>query len=359
MILTDEMLMAAFSYREAKLWEYLADSDVFAFKLSDGETGYCCVMGGGGEHLALGFYRGAKGFASYLKTLEISRMPQNNALEEALALDCINCDYMNSVDLYGFGKEEKERIREFAKSNGFKIRRPNGWPDFTRRSAYKIPSGVVDERDAMDITEALNAAVAVAKALEAGAWVKQGKSLLSAYGFDDKHRYPTKGGGKIVPFLVPCGDGDYKWSKTLLPSVSKEVFPKKKYSNTGVAARLKAMPHEGTIKCRFMHIPAPVKEVQDMYGYYSSVLLCVMEDGQGFLPVMPTVPVEVDSDPILDELAFALLKYKKCPAVIFVSDDKTKALLYDFCKKAGIKLDTVKDIDELDNVWDYMQMFFM
>ena len=45
MILTDEMLMAAFRYRETHLWEWLDDSMVFAFVLSDGETGYCSVMG--------------------------------------------------------------------------------------------------------------------------------------------------------------------------------------------------------------------------------------------------------------------------------------------------------------------------
>ena len=54
MILIDDMLAAAFQYRDTELWKELTDSDVFAFRLSDGETGYCCVMGNAGEHLALG-----------------------------------------------------------------------------------------------------------------------------------------------------------------------------------------------------------------------------------------------------------------------------------------------------------------
>lgn len=48
---------------------------VFAFQQSDGETGYCCVMGSAGEHLALGFYRGAKVFSTYLKTINTGDMP--------------------------------------------------------------------------------------------------------------------------------------------------------------------------------------------------------------------------------------------------------------------------------------------
>lgn len=56
MILTNEMLEAALRFRSICLWEELTDSDVFAFRLSDGETGYCSVMGNAGEHFSLGFY---------------------------------------------------------------------------------------------------------------------------------------------------------------------------------------------------------------------------------------------------------------------------------------------------------------
>ena len=56
MILTDEMFEAAFRFRSICLWEKLTDSDVFAFRLSDGEKGYCSVMGNAGEHFYLGFY---------------------------------------------------------------------------------------------------------------------------------------------------------------------------------------------------------------------------------------------------------------------------------------------------------------
>jgi len=49
-ILTDQMLDAAFAFRKAQPWNDLTDSDVFAVKLPDGKTGYCCVMGNAGEH---------------------------------------------------------------------------------------------------------------------------------------------------------------------------------------------------------------------------------------------------------------------------------------------------------------------
>ena len=69
MILVDDMLAVAFQYRDTELWKELTDSDVFCIPPIRWGTGYCCVMGNAGEHLALGFYRGRKGFTTYLKTI--------------------------------------------------------------------------------------------------------------------------------------------------------------------------------------------------------------------------------------------------------------------------------------------------
>ena len=52
MILTDSMLDAAFRFRETEAWKTLDDSNVFAVRLSDGQTVYCSIMGNGGEPFA-------------------------------------------------------------------------------------------------------------------------------------------------------------------------------------------------------------------------------------------------------------------------------------------------------------------
>ena len=62
MILTDSMLDAAFRFRETEAWKTLDDSNVFAVRLSDGQTVYCSIMGNGGEHHSLGIYIGENGF---------------------------------------------------------------------------------------------------------------------------------------------------------------------------------------------------------------------------------------------------------------------------------------------------------
>lgn len=357
MILTDEMLTAAFRYREAKLWEFLDDSNIFAFRLSDGETGYCCVMGYGGEHLALGFYRGAKGFTTYLKTIRMEGMPRREMMELSLTFDCVNCDFMNVANAQGLDKVAKAQIREFTKKNGIKISRSNGWPDFIRYAPNKMTMGIADERDAKDITEALNAAVAVAERLHVGEGCVS-EELYTECGFDTAHRYPSQKGGKDVPFLIPQEDGAYEWSMTKLPAVVKEEYPESEYDNMIVAARLKAMPHDGTLQCRIMHSPVPVGIKKDERSF-PSIMLCVKEDSQFVFPVAPDVSVEEDPQQTLNAFAKALLDMETRPKTITVSDGKTKALLANFCRKTGIELHTVKKQPELESVWDYMMTCFM
>jgi len=356
MILTDDMLMAAFRYRETKLWEYLDDSNLFAFRLSDGETGYCCVMGNAGEHLALGFYRGAKGFSTYIKSINIESMSRMEIMEQAHTFDCINCDYMNSANTQELDKEMKARIREFAKNNGFKIHRPNGWPDFTRHSPGKMPFGIVNERDAMDITEALNAAVEVAERLKAGRRATSKDSIYGMCGFDIRHRYPSVKGGKSVPFLIPEKDGSYTWSKTKLPAAMKDSFPETKYDNQIVAAYLRKKIHHGTLLCRVVHIPATVNDAPDGIPYFPSVLLCVKEDDHLLFPILPSVPIENDPVQTLHKLASVLMDANGCPQTIKVSDSITKNLLSDFCKKAGIEMQEVAYMAEIDNALRHLLM---
>lgn len=358
MILTDEMLAAAFRYRESKLWFCLDDSNIFAFRLSDGEIGYCCVMGHAGEHLSLGFYRGAHQFNTYLKTIRMGELSSAEALELSMTFDCIHCDFMSAAKTQGLDKAAKEQVRKFAKDNGVQMRRPNAWPDFIRYAPYQVTSPITDEQDAKDITEALNAAVVVADRLEA--WTNDiifNDELYGACGFDLKYRYPTQSGGKSVPFLIPQGDGTYEWSMTRLPAAAKDVFPATEYDNMIVAARLRSMTHRGILQCKVIHLPILAAQQKEPHkGYFPSVLLCVQEDSQYVFPVMTAVSVEEDPLQTLNSFAKALLDIKVRPSTISVSDAKTKALMADFCKKTGIRLQTVRKMPELENAWNYMAM---
>ena len=57
----------AFQYFNLELWKSLWDDQIFAVKFSDGEIGYCCVIGVAGAFCGLGIYIGEEGINSYLK----------------------------------------------------------------------------------------------------------------------------------------------------------------------------------------------------------------------------------------------------------------------------------------------------
>lgn len=350
MILTDDMLAMAFQYRSTELWKTLADSDVFAFRLSDGETGYCCVMGSGDEHLALGFYRGRKGFSSYLKALNMGDMHLSEVemFEMASTFDCINCDFMQAADM---NAATKKVIRSYAEAHGVKIPRSKGWPDFTRHLPFKMPVGLTCEQDAHDIVEALRAAVAVAGELKHRTPV--------SLGFDEEVDYPTMKGGKIVPFLIPNAEGAYDWATAKLPAFQPDEYPAPEFKNDILARTLKKQPASGQCQMRFIHLPIPLDGGKNGEPYLPGALLCLEVDNGMLFPVLSMESEGEESDRILLALAKNLCDRGNKPDTIEVEDGRTESLLKDFCARCGIRLLRKKELPELESACNFMMSNFM
>lgn len=348
MIITNEMLAAAFQYRDTEIWRILADNDVFAFRLSDGEIGYCSIMGHGGEHLALGFYRGEKGFATYLKGLTMMRGSEYETFETVVTFDCINCDFMSASDL---DNKVKKIIREYADANGLKIRRPKGWPDFTRHQPGRAQYGITREEDARDITEALHAALAVAE--------KVITEDLESAGFSVKATYPTIKGGKSVPYLIPNGDGTYEWSTTKLPAFVPDKYDVVEFDNDVLAHAMKALPALGTLQMRLIHIPTLLGGSEDEAPFFPTVMLCVEAETGNVFPVTSVEDVEENSMQILVQLARIFSKSNAKPQRIEVEDAKTESFLKDFCQRSGIALSRKHTLPELFDAWTAILDNFM
>lgn len=345
MILTDEMLALAFKYRAAELWSVLSDSDIFAFRLSDGETGYCCVMGFAGEHAALGFYRGEKGFSSYLKTLQMGsdELSHQELMEAATCLDYTNCDFMQAADM---DENVKRRVRLYAKENGLKIPRKNGWPDFVCYRTGKLPHAIEMESDARDIKEALEAALAVAAQLQVCDPIE--------LGFDEKGDYPTWKGGKEVPYLIPDGRGAYEWSRTRLPAIQKDSYLSPLFPSDLTVSALKKLPAGGNLMVRFLFSPMPVKDEADEIPYLPGLLLCVDEATEFVFPVVSPSCFVDHPEPLLLSLADAFTSQGVRPSAIWVADDRTAALLKDFCKRCGIPLQKKSSLPLLDEAYEFL-----
>lgn len=350
MILTNEMLEVALRFRSICLWDKLTDSDVFAFRLSDGETGYCSVMGNASEHFSLGFYRGAKGFSTYLKTLSMGKNLTfgRDTFDLVLTLDCINCDFVAASVL---DSATKKVIRQYANEAGLKISRSHGWPDITRFQPYKAQYGITCEEDALDIIEALRAAIAVNEALT--------KHSLESLGFDQEDGYPTVKGGKIVPYLIPAADGTYEWSTVELPALVQDKYAKVKFENDILTRMVKSFPASGVMQLRIVHVPVPVNESFNEVPYFPAVLICIDPSSEYLCPIACKEDSETNPIVILADLAETFRRKGAKPKGIQVDDAKTEALLEDFCRQCGITLTRKQKLPELTDACDFLINNFM
>lgn len=348
MILTDEMLAVAFQYRDTELWEMLEDCDVFAFRLSDGEVGYCCVMGYAGQHLALALYRGDKGFSTYLKTIRFNekRYSDFEMFEMAATFDCINCDFMQAADI---NAKVKKRIRNYADAHGLKVPRQKGWPDFVRHQPFKMSRGINSEKDANDMVEAFRAAMAVAEALN-----QQSPDEL---GFDPEGKYPTEEGGKPVPYLIPNAQGTYDWDTIKLPAFLPEEYPAPKFTNDILAKSVEKLPASGTIQMKLVHMPVPIGEGENVDAFLPAMLLCVTDEL--VFPVVSMESVEDNPEQIFVELVDNLRNNGSKPDTIEVMDDRTESFLANFCARCGIRLSRKDELSDLDDACKFLMSTFM
>lgn len=332
-----EMIETALRFRAAKLWDVLDDSMIFAVRLANGETGYCCVMGNAGEHYALALYKGAQGFTTYLNSINSKALI--NPFEIFMTYDCINCDFENAADS-GLNAQQKALIKEIAQTNNLKICRSKGYPTVIRYNRGAMITDI-DQSNAEAITAALQAGLEVAAKIKG-----MPLSELPNLGFRKPHTYPTAKGGTKIPLLLPQDDGTFQWSIAKTPALKKSVYPCPKYANIMTIGRLKSMEHNGDYQVKVFHMPATVKCPGG--SYYPLMMILMNKANDMLIPVMSQSENPHDYDDMLNQLAFTLLDTTTCPKSMEISDEMTEAFLSDFCAKTDIALIKVTHLPALD-----------
>lgn len=338
------LLLAALKFRDSQLWATLDDSMIFSVVLPSGEIGYCCVMGKGGEHYALGLYRGDKGFATYLKTLyPVAGANEIDRFEQYMTFDCINCEFVPASDRE-LTKEAKEEVKKIAAENGMKIRRPNGWPNFVRMNQGTNSIGLTDAQDIADMTMALRAGAEIASKVGG-----LGAAALLDAGFEGE--YAPIGGGMVIPLLSLDDDGKFVWGKTATSALVADDYDIVQYNDLETAAILKHKRHAGTYQCRFAHLPTPIAVNGKLV--FTQIIALVGKSNQVALPVMAPTEEPTKED-YLRLLGSQLKDLSSVPSTIEVVDACTHALLDDFCAKTGIKLKSMREVDCCDEVLMFM-----
>ncbi|MGG6312104.1 DUF7309 domain-containing protein [Paenibacillus macerans] len=146
---------AAAQFKKVKPWEWLSNVHLFGVSspIKD-ETGYCCVMGNGGEMYGMAVYMGGPGLHTVLSMLN-----GDFAGDPLFAQHCYMLSFDNRDDLY---PEEYKRVKEL----GFSYRGKNAWPTFRLYEPGYVPWPLLSRDDVLFLTDAIEQALEVSLAYQ-------------------------------------------------------------------------------------------------------------------------------------------------------------------------------------------------
>lgn len=329
----DELYDAALRFKTVKLWNKLHDTDIFAVKLSNGETGYCSIMGSLGEYHALSLYVGEKGLLSYYRISSPQRdRNEDEHFERMMSQDCLQVCFDNKN---GLRMADLNSIQNYAERKGVNFRGAHSYPVILRVKPFYVPWHVTDEAEYGLLREALEAAIFVSEKLKG--------TSAEKLGFTESPE---------IPYLVPNGDR-FDWQTMQLPSELTEDLPTPSLSAPKIS-KLKALKQLNKWECKGVYIQKPVQDDVDEAPYFPALLIAVECRNDHVLPVEPVRDYAVNARIMLDSFADELLRYKRIPKTICVSDDRTYSLLLSFCNECGIELKTVASLSKADDIADKM-----
>lgn len=329
----DELYDTALRFKKVKLWNKLYDTDIFALKLSNGEIGYCSITGNSGEYYALSLYIGEKGLFSYYRISNSQFCKNEDELfEYMISQDCLQVCFDNKD---GLRLPDLNSVQDYAKRKGVNFRGANSYPAILRLKPGYMPWFVEDKSEYGLLKEALEAAIFVSEKLKG--------TSAEKLGFTESPE---------IPYLVPNGD-DFDWQIMQLPSELTEKLPTPSLSKSKIS-KLKALKQLNKWECKVIYIKKAGQDAPDSAPYFPAVLIAVECRKNYLLPVDLVRDYEINAQKMLDSFTDELLKYKRLPKTICVSDNRTYSLLQSFCEECGVELKIIDAVAKADDIANKM-----
>lgn len=334
----DRLYDLALTFRKTKLWKRLYDSELFAVSLSNGQTGYCCVMGLLGEHIALAVYIGEQGLDSYRHLQEMGHMPMNalQAQEFMLSQSCLQCSLETKDAL---SPQELTAARGYGKTHGITFRGANAFPQFIKYQPARYPWPVQETADVQLLCEALTAALEISEKL-----TTVGKGRL---GFTDGPAHD-----RMIPLLTPEGRG-FTWEVCRLPPRRPASYPEPMLRDELLMARLKKQKkRSGIWACDVVMFPQPVvvdEDNTDAAPVFPYMLLAANLETELVIPTEVVPDYEKGAAEMLFAIGNRMLE-NGLPTEIHVVNDRTRSLLKNLATALGIRLVQQQEIEHLDSL---------
>ena len=324
----NDLYEVAFRYKKAGLWKKLWDNDVFAVKLKSGEIGYISIMGQNGEYNALGLYIGEEGFGSY-RIIANAGGPTGSPFKDhelLLQQRCLQAALETKEDLM---PEEVEEVRAYAKANGIKLTGKNAYPQFIKYEPGYHPWKVQTKEDTDALYEALLASCLLAEALKTAS--------PESIGINSIHPDTME-----VPLFEVKGETLVSLGFAPLPGNLDMHYDPVIAENQIALAAVKKLPRKGIWETELLCMMEPVQNSPEETPYYPMLLL-VVESKSGYVLPVPLVDhAEKRPQEVLQAFANAWKSQGCHPKEIRCRDERTYALLRDFCEKTDVKVSIYK-----------------
>ncbi|MGO4547441.1 hypothetical protein AB4Z29_21900 [Paenibacillus sp. 2TAB23] len=245
----------AIAFKAAKPWSILENGDIFAVKDPNSSlTGYCCVMGAGGELYGMAVYLGKNGLDTLLA------MFNDELNEDPIFIQ--HCLMLSFDDRENLQPKEREMIKKL----GFIFRGRGAWPSFRLHEPGYYPWPLEHAHDVSFLSEALEQAIQVASK------VSENSQLLHSNNDQLLHRVgqPQPNGALEWhnEWLLPVEEGEMESDQS--PYVPNELL----------LAQLKktAKSSQSIWEIDLFFIPTPVMEKGR--PYFPMALVVMDQDSQ-------------------------------------------------------------------------------
>ena len=321
-----DLYAAAIEFKEIKCWDWMWDTDIFGVQNPiNGEIGYCCVMGGAGEHFALAVYLGSEGLNGYLKIQSGKTYP---SLEEVL--DSQNLLMVSFEDRKYLEKEDLQLIKEL----GLKFKGRHSWPLFRSYQPGCHPWFLTSK-------EVLYLALCLRQAIEVSLRFKNNPRMFTP---PTENRYLVR---------VPQKEKDslsWKdiWMEPLpLAKAEISVEPTERQRNCLERVKTGISHRQGIWEADFFYYPHAVKEEEDERPFYPYITLWVDHYSGFIFGHYLAKPAEC-----IEEFSGQFLKIAEemeyLPQEILVKKEETFQLLKPLTSELRINLKKVKKLKMLE-----------
>jgi len=324
---------AAMEFKKKECWNWMWDTDIFGVQNPvTGEIGYCCVMGGAGEHFALAVYQGSEGLNGYLELQSGEFYP---SLEDMLNLQKL---LMASFEDREFLQKEDFKV---IKKIGLKFSGPNLWPLFRNYLPGYHPWYLTSE-------EARYLTLCLRQAIDVSLRFKDDPEMLTP---PTENHYLVR-----VPQKDKIGGLSWedRWLKPL--PLEKAEFIVEPIDTDRLEEIKNRIPNgQGVWEVDFFYYSQPIKEKEGR-PFYPYVTLWVEHHSGFILKHHLAKPAECISE-FQGQLLKLAENYKSLPQEILVKKEEAFKLLEPITSELGIKLRRVKRLKMLEDAQASMSKF--